>query len=81
MKEQILQMAESAAPRLREIWEDLHRNPELGFEEFRTAGKVEELLRSLDIETETGVAGTGVVGLIRGAQPGKTLLILSLIHI
>ena len=75
MKEQILQMAESAAPRLREIWEDLHRNPELGFEEFRTAGKVEEILRSLDIETETGVAGTGVVGLIRGAQPGKTLLI------
>lgn len=75
MKEEILQLAEAAGPRLREIWEDLHQNPELGFEEVRTAGKAAEILRSLEIETETGIAGTGVVGLLRGPRPGKTLLL------
>ena len=60
MKEQILQMAESAAPRLREIWEDLHRNPELGFEEFRTAGKVEELLGQRPAGKTLAFVGDGI---------------------
>jgi amidohydrolase len=53
----------------------LHQHPELGFQEENTARFVAEKLRSLGIETRTGVAKTGVVGLLRGAQPGKTVLL------
>jgi amidohydrolase len=52
---------------------DLHRNPELGNREFRTAKKVEAHLRQLGIEVKTGIAHTGVVGLLRGAHPGPTI--------
>ncbi|MGR3375720.1 M20 aminoacylase family protein [Salipiger abyssi] len=45
---------------------DLHAHPELGFEEHRTAALVAERLRALGYETETGIAGTGVVGTLRG---------------
>ncbi|WP_226780622.1 M20 aminoacylase family protein [Oceaniglobus trochenteri] len=45
---------------------DLHRHPELGFEEHRTAGIVAERLRALGLEVETGIAGTGVVATLRG---------------
>jgi amidohydrolase len=53
----------------------LHAHPELGFQEYETARFVAERLRALDIEVQTGVAGTGVVALIRGARPGKTILL------
>jgi amidohydrolase len=53
----------------------LHAHPELGFQEHRTAQFVAERLRTLGIEVQTGVAGTGVVGLIRGGQPGKTVML------
>ena len=50
---------------------DLHANPELGNREFRTAGVVAAHLRSLGFdEVRTGVAHTGVVGLLKGALPG-----------
>ena len=48
------------------IRRDLHAHPELGFEEFRTAGLVADRLRSWGIEVHTGLARTGVVGLIEG---------------
>ena len=53
---------------------DFHRHPELGFQEYRTAAKVEEYLKELGIPTER-IAGTGVVGVIKGSKPGKTLLL------
>src|SRR5262249_42015561 len=52
-----------------------HRHPELGFQEHQTAAYVAERLRSLGIEPQAGVAGTGVVGLITGAQPGPCILL------
>ena len=52
-----------------------HRYPELGFQEFETAAYVAERLRHLGIETRTGIAETGVVGIIHGAQPGPTVLL------
>lgn len=52
---------------------DIHANPELGFEETRTAGLVADHLRSLGIEVETGVARTGVVGVLRGGRPGPVV--------
>jgi len=51
---------------------EIHRTPELGFEEIRTSALVERELRSAGIEV-TRVAKTGVVGVLRGAQPGACL--------
>lgn len=52
---------------------DLHANPELGFSETRTAAAVAEHLRGLGLEVRTQVGRTGVVGILRGARPGKTV--------
>ena len=52
---------------------DLHANPELGFAETRTAGVVAEHLRALGLEVRTGVGRTGVVGILRGGKPGRTV--------
>ena len=52
---------------------DIHANPELGMQEFRTAALVAEHLESLGIEVETGVGGTGVVGVLRGGRPGPVV--------
>ncbi|HEY0154271.1 MAG TPA: amidohydrolase [Longimicrobium sp.] len=55
---------------------DLHRHPELGFQEHRTAGIVAERLRAAGYEVQTGIAETGVVGTLRGgAGEGPTLLL------
>jgi amidohydrolase len=51
---------------------EIHRHPELGFEEVRTAALVERELDALGIEHRR-VAKTGVVGVIRGALPGRTV--------
>lgn len=53
---------------------DFHRNPELSFEEVRTAGIVADFLAQLGLEVRTKVGKTGVVGLLRGAHPGPTIL-------
>lgn len=49
---------------------DLHEHPETAFEEVRTASIVEQRLRALDFEVQTGIAKTGVVGLLRGGAAG-----------
>ena len=62
-------------PGLIEIRRDIHAHPELAFEEVRTAGVVARELTRLGIKHQTGVAKTGVVGLIEGGRPGKVLVI------
>ena len=52
---------------------DFHAHPELGNREVRTAEQIAKRLRALGIEVKTGVGVTGVVGLLRGAQPGRTV--------
>ena len=53
---------------------DLHQHPELGNRETRTAGIVAAHLRALGLdEVKTGVAHTGVVGLLKGALPGPVV--------
>ena len=57
---------------------DFHEHPELANQEVRTAGIVAERLRALGVEdVRTGIASTGVTGLIRGTKPGngKTVLL------
>ncbi len=54
---------------------DIHRHPELGFREHRTSQLVEERLRALGLEVHTGIATTGVVAVLRGARPGRTIML------
>ena len=58
---------------LTSIRRDLHENPELGMEEFRTAEIVAKLLREWGIETHTGIGKTGVVGVLKGNKPGRQI--------
>jgi amidohydrolase len=52
---------------------DFHRHPELSFQEKRTAQIIAERLSAAGLEVKTGIAGTGVVGILRGDKPGKTI--------
>ena len=52
---------------------DFHKNPELSNREFKTAEKIAKHLKSLGMEVQTGIAHTGVVGILKGNNPGKVL--------
>ncbi len=52
---------------------DFHQNPELSNREFRTAKIVAEHLKKLGMEVQTGIAHTGVVGLLKGGKPGPVV--------
>lgn len=54
---------------------DFHRHPELGFEEVRTSRIVAETLDSLGLDVRTGIAKTGVVGILQGAAESPVLLL------
>jgi hippurate hydrolase len=58
-------------PELIAIRHDIHRHPEVGFEEFRTAKIVADRLREWGIEVTEGIAKTGVVGTLKGKRPGQ----------
>ena len=62
-------------PGLVEVRHDLHRNPELSNAEVRTAGVVERELRRLGLEVRTGVAITGVIGVLKGARAGPVVAV------
>lgn len=54
---------------------DLHMHPELGFQEERTSGLVAEYLTRSGYRVYTGIAKTGVIGLLQGAHPGPTVML------
>ncbi len=54
---------------------DFHRHPELGFQEHRSAGVIADHLSELGYQVQTGVATTGVVGLLEGQQPGPVVML------
>lgn len=66
-------MAREMEPKVIEWRRFFHKNPELSNREFNTAAKVAEHLRSLGIEVSTGIAHTGVVGILKGAKPGPVI--------
>jgi amidohydrolase len=66
--------AQGIAQDLSEWRRDIHRHPELRFEEVRTAGKIAAHLLDLGLEVETGVGKTGVVGLLKGKYAGPVVL-------
>jgi amidohydrolase len=68
-------LAQALAGQLTEWRRDLHRHPELAFQEERTAGVVADHLIRLGLEVQTGVGQTGVVGILEGAQAGPTAML------
>jgi amidohydrolase len=66
------QLVKEATPRVVEWRRYFHQNPELSNREFNTAKKVEELLKQWGIATRR-VAGTGVVGVLKGGKPGAVV--------
>jgi amidohydrolase len=66
---------ERHAAEIIELRHQIHQNPELGNREFETARLVAEHLEKLGIEVQTGVAHTGVVGLLRGGRPGPVVAV------
>jgi amidohydrolase len=65
--------AEKIMPKLVEWRRHLHQYPELSNREVKTAAFVEKHLRALGLEVRTGIAKTGVVGILKGGQPGPVI--------
>jgi len=68
---------EELIPELVELRRSLHRHPEPGFQEVWTGQTMAEKLKALGYEVKAGIAKTGVMGLLKGGNPGKTLLLRS----
>jgi amidohydrolase len=66
-------LAAAVQPKVVSWRRDFHQHPELGNQEVRTAGIVAQHLKALGFEVQTDVAHTGVVGVLRGAKPGKVV--------
>lgn len=66
-------VARRVAPRVITTRRDIHQHPELGNREVRTAKLIADRLRALGIETRTGVAHTGVIGVLRGPRGGRVV--------
>ena len=69
-------LAAELHPKVVETRRDLHRHPELGYRETRTAALIADRLRALGFdEVRTGVGKTGVVGVLKGGRPGKVVAV------
>jgi amidohydrolase len=73
IQQQVDQKAKALSSKLIEWRRHLHQHPELGNREFKTAAFIAAHLRKLGIEVQTGVAKTGVVGILRGGKPGPVV--------
>jgi len=73
LKAQVAKKADALQPQLVTWRRDLHEHPELGNHETRTAGIIAAHLKALGLEVKTGVAKTGVVGLLKGGKPGPVV--------
>jgi amidohydrolase len=71
MKSAVTEELKRYEPELIAIRHDIHRHPEVGFEEVRTAKLVADHLRSWGVEVAEGIAKTGVVGTVKGKRPGQ----------
>ncbi len=73
---QVATAVDRITPAMLEIRHQLHQHPELGNREFETAKLVAERLRALGFdEVRTGVAHTGVVGVLKGGKPGPVIAV------
>jgi amidohydrolase len=68
LSKQVKQIAYKDSLRLVEMFKDLHQNPELGFMEVRTSGIIAKELKDLGYEVITGIAKTGVAGILKNGN-------------
>ena len=73
LEQEIRQRAAQIESKLIAWRRDIHEHPELGEQETRTAGLVAAHLTMLGLEVKTGVAGTGVVAILKGGKPGPVV--------
>jgi amidohydrolase len=73
LKQKVAAKADAIEKKIIEWRRDFHEHPELGNQEFRTAEIIAKHLKSLGIEVKTGVAKTGVVGILKGGKPGPVV--------
>lgn len=66
-------LAEAEMPKVIEWRHHIHQNPELSNREYKTAEYIAAHLKSLGMEVQTGVAKTGVVGILKGGKPGPVV--------
>ena len=71
VKQEVIELKEELVA----VRRDFHMHPELAFEEHRTAKILADRLKKLGFQVQTGVAKTGVVGILECGQPGKTLML------
>ncbi len=72
----ILSQADQVFPYTSSLRREFHRQPELGFQEFHTAEIILRELSKLDgFSIQSGIAGTGIVAMLKGGSPGKTILL------
>lgn len=76
LKQRVCAAIDERADAIIEIGETIRHHPELGFKEFRTAALVSDVLRNLNVPHTTGLAHTGVKGLLQGSKPGPGVALL-----
>lgn len=76
LRDKIKELAANLAGEAVKDRRHIHANPELSFEEYETASYVAESLREMDVEVQENIAGTGVVGLIKGKDPESKVIAL-----
>lgn len=75
LTERIVSLSEKYYEEMVKIRHQIHMYPEVGYEEHKTSQLIYDTLEKLGIEYEKNIAKTGVVGIIRGRHPGKTVLL------
>nr|WP_278429806.1 amidohydrolase [Brevibacillus laterosporus] len=73
MLQPMFESLEQLFPELIDFRRDLHMYPELSFQEVNTPIKIAEYLSKIGLEVKTGVGGNGVLGVLKGGKPGKTV--------
>lgn len=75
LTKRIVELSEKYFKEISDIRRQIHMHPEVGYEEYKTSQLICDTLDKLGIEYERNIAKTGVVGIIRGKNPGKTILL------
>ncbi len=73
MKKFIRSLVDTYEEQLKEIRHHLHENPELSFEEYKTAQYIRETLTQMGISLQEGITGTSTVGILKGTVPGPCI--------
>jgi len=77
LKKEVVRKADSLENQVIAWRRDFHAHPELGNHEFRTADIIAKHLKALGLDVKTGIATTGVVGILRGGKPGPVVALRS----